>query len=182
MSEQSHSLKTPAMVVGGLTVLVVLVLMLPVKPAYVTDRGHVDMLNRQASMRTVVSSVLHGPAFIQDGVFRDPSQYGEALMETNQVWPEPLFGPEETQDLVWIVPIPWPDRRIPEDITQEELAQIPLLHERVDLNPDGTSVAFWDGSVRFLTNEEFEAIIDAEQSVCLACEFGTDNWLKKREP
>lgn len=170
------------MVVGGLTVLVVLVLMLPVKPAYVTDRGHVDMLNRQANLRSIVTNVLHGTAFIKDGVFRDPNQYGEALMETNQVWPEPLFGPEETQDLVWIVPIPWPDRRIPEDITQEELAQIPLLHERVDLNPDGTSVAFWDGSVRFLTNEEFEAIIDVEQSVCLACEFGTDNWLKKREP
>jgi hypothetical protein len=137
---------------------------------------------RQANLRSVLSIVLHGNAFIKDGVFRDPSQYGEALMETNQLWPEPLFGPEETQDLVWIVPIPWPDRRIPDDITQEELAQIPLLHERVDLNPDGTSVAFWDGSVRLLTNEEFEAIIDVEQSVCLACEFGTNNWLKKRGP
>ncbi len=141
-----------------------------------------EIVYRQASMRTVVSSVLHGPAFFQDGVFRDPSQYGEALMETNQVWPEPLFGPEETQDLVWIVPIPWPDRRIPEDITQEELAQIPLLHERVDLNPDGTSVAFWDGSVRFLTNEEFEAIINVEQSVCLACEFAVPELMKRREP
>lgn len=137
---------------------------------------------RQANLRSVLSNVLHGTAFINDGVFREPSQFGEALMETNQVWPEPLFGSEETQDLVWIVPIPWPDRRIPEDITQEELAQIPLLHERVDLNPDGTSVAFWNGEVRFLTNEEFEAIIDVEQSVCLACEFGMDNWLKKRDP
>jgi len=137
---------------------------------------------RQANLRSVLSNVLHGTAFIKDGVFRDPSQYGEALMETNQLWPEPLFGPEETQDLVWIVPISWPDRRIPEDITQEELARTPLLHERVDLNSDGTSVSFWDGSVRLLTNEEFEAIIDVEQSVCLACEFGTNNWLKKREP
>lgn len=170
------------MVVGGLTVLVVLVLVLPVKPAYVSDREHVNMIKRQANLRSVLSNVLHGTAFIKDGVFRDPSQYGEAIMETNQVWPEPLFGSEETQDLVWIVPIPWPDRRIPEDITQEELARTPLLHERVDLNPDGTSVAFWDGSVRLLTNEEFEAIIDVEQSVCLACEFGTNNWLKKREP
>ena len=141
---------------------------------------------RQANLRSVLSYVLHGNSFIKDGVFRDPSQYGETLMETdletNLLWPEPLFGPEETQDLVWIVPIPWPDRRIPDNLTPYQLGKIPLLHERVDLNPDGTSVAFWDGSVRLLTNEEFDAIIDVEQSVCLACEFGTNNWLKKRGP
>lgn len=56
------------------------------------------------------------------------------------------------------------------------------LDEGVDLNPDGTSVALWDGHVELLSNEEFEAIIDAEQSVCLACEFGMNSWLKKREP
>lgn len=108
--------------------------------------------------------------------------YGESLQHWVDVWPEPVFGPEETQDLVWIVPIPWPDRRIPDNLTPYQLGKIPLLHERVDLNPDGTSVAFWDGSVRLLTNEEFESIIDVKQSVCLACEFGTNNWLKKRGP
>ena len=182
MSEQSHSLKTPAMVVGGLTVLVVLVLMLPVKPAYVTDRGHVDMLNRQANLRGVWGFVAAFPDETDDGRFPEADRYGELLLEQFEVMPSPLFGPEDTQDDIWIIPIPWPDRRIPEDITQEELAQIPLLHERVDLNPDGTSVAFWDGSVRFLTNEEFEAIINVEQSVCLACEFAVPELMKRREP
>lgn len=120
------------------------------------------------------------PSKTADGQFPRPDQYGEALMHTISAWPDPLFGPNDTQDDIWMVP--FPDRRIPDDITQEELARTPLLHERVDLNPDGTSVAFWDGHTDFLTNEEFEAIIDAEQSVCLACEFGTSNWLKKREP
>lgn len=103
-------------------------------------------------------------------------------MHTISAWPDPLFGPNDTQDDIWIVAFPWPDRRIPNDITQQERARTPLLHERVDLNLDGTSVAFWDGHTDFLTNEEFEAIIDVEQSVCLACEFGTNNWLKKRDP
>tara|TARA_A100000171_G_C2058750_1_gene108842 strand:- start:84 stop:596 length:513 start_codon:yes stop_codon:yes gene_type:complete len=170
------------MVVGGLTVLVVLVLMLPVKPAYVTDRGHVDMLNRQANLRGVWGFVAAFPDETDDGRFPEADRYGELLLEQFEVMPSPLFGPEDTQDDIWIIPIPWPDRRIPEDITQEELAQIPLLHERVDLNPDGTSVAFWDGSVRFLTNEEFEAIINVEQSVCLACEFAVPELMKRREP
>lgn len=138
--------------------------------------------HRQASLRTVLSYVLHGTAYIQDGVFRQPDQYGDALLEMNQIWPDPLFGHEDTQDDIWIVPILWPDRRIPEDITRNELARTPLLHERVDLNPDGTAVAFWDGSVRLLTNEEFEAVIDAEESVCLGCAFGMDNWFSGQDP
>lgn len=138
-------------------------------------------LKRMSQLRSV-NSLLMIYASENDGFFPDNENYRSFLLSIADVWPEPTFGPEETQDDIWIVPIPWPDRRIPEDLTQEELAQIPLLHERVDLNPDGTSVAFWDGSVRLLTNEEFEAIIDVERSVCLACEFGTNNWLKKREP
>jgi hypothetical protein len=122
------------------------------------------------------------PTLNEEGFFPTPDQYGDSLSHWVDVWPEPVFGPEETQDDIWIVPIPWPDRRIPEGITPEELAEIPLLHERVDLNPDGTSVAFWDGSVLFLSNEEFVAIIDVEQSVCLACEVGLNNTMDKREP
>ena len=166
------------MVVGGLIVLVVLVLILPVKPAYVTTR----VVKRQTNLRGIWEFVAAFPDVTEDGRFPEFDRYGELLLEQFEVMPSPLFGSEDTQDDIWIVPIPWPDRRIPDGITQEELAQIPLLHERVDLNPDGTSVAFWDGSVRLLTNEEFEAIIDVEQSVCLACEFGTNNWFKKREP
>ena len=116
------------------------------------------------------------------GIYPTGDELDSFLRWLSDDWPDPIFGPDDTQDLIWIVPFPWPDRRIPEDLTQEDLTQIPLLHERIDLNPDGTSVAFWDGSVRLLTNEEFEAIIGVEKSVCLACEFGTNNWLKKRDP
>lgn len=182
MLQRIQRIPTSVLVVCGLTVLVVLMLTMPIQPWYVTDRDHVSMLKRQANLRGVWGFVAAFPDETDDGRFPEADRYGELLLEQFEFMPSPLFGPEDTQDDIWIVPIPWPDRRIPEDITQEELSQIPLLHERVDLNPDGTSVAFWDGSVRLLTNEEFDAIIDVEQSVCLACEFGTNNWLKKREP
>ena len=57
-----------------------------------------------------------------------------------------------------------------------------MMHFRIDPDPDGTSVVFWDGSVRYLTNEEFEAIIDVEQSTCLACEMSLPNQMKRSEP
>lgn len=170
------------MVVCGIIVLAAVMLLMPIKPPYVTDSDHVNKLKRQASLRGVSSYVRAFPTRTKDGRFPEPDDYDEALKDLTSVWPEPIFGPSETQDDIWIVPFPWPDRRIPDDITQEELARTPLLHERVGLNPDGTSVAFWDGSVRFLTNEEFEAIIDAEQSVCLACEFAIPELMKRREP
>ena len=138
-------------------------------------------LRRMANLRSATTGLMNY-ADEHQGVYPAQDEFKFYLMWLTDEFPEPIFGPDETQDNIWIVPIPWPDRRVPEDLTQEELAQIPLLHERVDLNPDGTSVAFWDGHVEFLTNEEFEAIVDVEQSVCLACEFGTNNWLKKRDP
>jgi hypothetical protein len=146
------------------------------------DGRDIEKLKRQANLRSVSSIVRSFPTLNDEGSFPTPDQYGESLTHWVNVWPESVFGHEDTQDDIWIVPIPWPDRRIPEDITQEELAQLPLLHEHIDLNPDGTSVAFWDGQVEFLSNEAFEAIIDVERSVCLACAFGMNNWFDKREP
>lgn len=175
-------MKTAAMIVGGITVLVAVVLLTPIKPSYVTDSDHVNMLKRQANLRTTASSVMNFPSTTADGSFPVADQYGEALMHFNDVWPEPIFGDDDTQDLIWICPFPWPDRRIPDDITREELAKIPLLHERVDLNPDATSVAFWDGHVELLSNEEFERLVDVEQSVCLACEFAIPELMKRRGP
>ena len=57
-----------------------------------------------------------------------------------------------------------------------------MMHFRVDADPEGTSVAFFDGSVRYLTNEDFEAIIDVEESTCLACEMSLPNLMKRTEP
>ena len=164
--------------IGFVLVLVVLSLL----PHMCCNGRDAERIIRQANLRGIWGFVAAFPDVTEDGRFPEADRYGELLLEQFEFMPSPLFGPEDTQDDIWIVPIPWPDRRIPDNLTPYQLGKIPLLHERVDLNPDGTSVAFWDGSVRLLTNEEFEAIIDVDQSVCLACEFGTNNWLKKQEP
>ena len=88
---------------------------------------------------------------------------------------DPLFGDADTQDLIWICPLPEVDDQPAEIDLGSDVAELPMLHERVDANPNGTSVAFWDGSVRFLTNEEFEMIIDESESVCLGCELGSQD-------
>ena len=182
MSERFLNVTLPMLIVICIVIVVVVALLMPITPPWAGNRRHAEHLLRQANLRGVVGYVLAFPDETEDGRFPPPDQYGNILLKQFEIMPEPLFGDEDTQDLIWIVPFPWPDRRVPEDITKVELAQIPLLHERVDFNPDGTSVAFWNGEVRFLTNEEFEAIIDVEQSVCLACEFGMKNWLKKGGP
>ncbi|MCA9275663.1 MAG: hypothetical protein KDA29_06530 [Phycisphaerales bacterium] len=147
-----------------------------------TGPHHTEERKRQANLRSVAGYVLAFSDETEDGRFPLTEQYGEILLKQFEVIPEPLFGDEDTQDLIWIVPFPWPDRRIPDDITPEQLARTPLLHERVDINPDGTSVAFWDGHTEFLTNEEFEQLVDIEQSVCLACELAIPDMTQKQGP
>ena len=181
MSERFLNVTLPILIVSCIVIAVVSAL-LPITPPWPGNRRQAEHVLRQANLRVVARSVIAFPDETEDGSFSPPEQYGEILLRQFEVMPEPLFGDDDTQDLIWIVPFPWPDRRIPDDITPEQLAQTPLLHERVDLNPDGTSVAFWDGHVELLTNEEFEAIIDVEQSVCLACAFALPSMMEQREP
>ena len=97
------------------------------------------------------------------------------------IYPEPIFG-DNNQDDIWMCPIPWEDQRIPNDLTPYQLGQIPMLHEKVDLNADGTSVAFWDGTVRLLSNEEFAALVDVEDSICLGCQFPVPEFMREQGP
>lgn len=57
-----------------------------------------------------------------------------------------------------------------------------MLHNKVDLNPEGTSVAFWDGDVRLLTNEEFASVVNVEDSVCLGCQFPVPEFMRDEGP
>ena len=110
-------------------------------------------------------------------------EWFEAELERDPdfIYPEPTFG-DNYQDDIWMCPIPWEDNRIPDSLTPYQLGQIPMLHCKVDLNPDGTSVAFWDGAVRFLNNEEFAALIDVEDSICLGCQFPIPDWIREQKP
>jgi len=102
-------------------------------------------------------------------------------MYPNFIYPEPTFG-DNNQDDIWMCPITWEDGRIPDDLTPYQLGKIPMLHNKVDLNPEGTSVAFWDGTVRLLSNEEFEVLIDVENSICIGCQFPVPEFMRVPDP
>jgi len=177
---RTQRLKTPAIIASGIIVLVAVTLSLPIQPSYVTDTDHVNKLKRQANLRTV-PGYLHEYADEHGGVYAAPDEFMKIVEHFDMIYPLPLLG-DDDQDEVWMCPIPWPDRRIPEEITQEELAALPMLHERIDLDSEGTSVAFWNGDVRLLSNEEFERLVDVEKSVCLGCQLPIPDFMKNREP
>ena len=148
-------------------------------PPYPRAHRFSDTELRQSSLRTVGGFIIKSYPEMHDGLLPQPNQWLEARF--TDVYPEPMFG-DNYQDDIWMSPIPWEDGRIPADITQEELAQLPMLHEKVSLNPDGTSVAFWDGDVRLLSNEEFEGLIDIKDSVCLGCQFPVPEFMREQGP
>ncbi len=136
---------------------------------------------RQSNLRSI-ATLIGNYAQEHDGQYAACDEF-QLVMDWAEVpFPEPVLGDDETQDDIWMCPIPWDDRRIPDGITREELALIPMLHNKVDLNPDGTSVAFWDGSVRLLSNEEFAVMVNVEDSVCLGCQFPVPEFLQEQRP
>lgn len=152
-------------IVAGLVALVFVVLRASNSPCKTSIENV-----RQARLR-MLSSLIDMYATDHEGQYPQADDFESFVSWAWSSEPDPIFGDDETQDDIWMCPIPWEDRRIPLDISQEELAQIPMLHNRVDLNPDGTSVAFWDGDVRLLNNEDFEALIDVKNSICLGCQM-----------
>ena len=162
--------------VGAIALLFGLVALLP--DLCCDDDRNVQLLIRQANLRSVAGFILNYPARHQ-GVLPNPNKWLEAGI--TDVYPEPAFG-DNDQDDIWMCPIPWDDGRLPDNLTPYQLGQIPMLHNKVDLNPDGTSVAFWDGSVRLLSNEEFAAMVNVEDSVCLGCQFPVPEFLQGQEP
>ena len=66
-----------------------------------------------------------------------------------------------------MLPLPWSDAKMPSDVIPSQLANLPVLIEDPGLHPDRTAVAFWDGSVRRLSNDEFARLIDIDRALRL---------------
>ena len=104
-----------AAAVAGLFVFLMLVFV----PAPCCNGDRADRLKRQANLRGVSGWVIGHVQSDSDGVFPEKEDYSLVLMAMSDVWPEPIFGSDETQDDIWMCPIPWPDRKLPSDITDE---------------------------------------------------------------
>lgn len=125
---------------------------------------------RKSNLRSI-ATLLYNYSLEHNEQYAKPNEFQLVMDWADIPSPEPVLGSDEYQDDIWMCPIPWDDRRTPIDSTQVPLAKIPMLHERVDLSPDGIAVAFWDRSIRLLSNEEFAELVNAKESICLGCQL-----------
>ena len=65
----------------------------------------------------------------------------------------------------YLIPIPWADHRLPNGLDDRSLRNVPFLVAEQHLEEGRTSVAFWDGSVRELSDKEFAEKIDLTNAV-----------------
>ena len=158
---------------SGLAVVVSFMLWVNTLPLGVCTLRVSKVTLRQSGLRSI-ATILKNYAQEHDDQYAACYEFGLVIDWAQVPSPEPVLGDDETQDDIWMCPVPWEENRIPDGLTPFQLGQIPMLHNRVDLNPDGTSVAFWDGAVRLLSNEEFAALIDVEDSICLGCQLLDD--------
>jgi hypothetical protein len=113
--------------------------------------------------------LVHEYASEHDGILPDALSWHEVM--------DPWIGIDRNDPIykhrrglrgdLLLLPIPWADRRVPAQIANEELANIPFMYEDPELFPKRTSVAFWDGSVRTISDEEFVRLIDTTNAVRL---------------
>lgn len=80
---------------------------------------------------------------------------------------DPIYGSPRRSGPYYMLPVPWPDGRIPDNVDPSILASTPLFFEDPTLQPKRTWVAFWDGSVRSINDREFTLIIDQTKAVRL---------------
>ena len=159
---------------------VILTLGAIILPVICCDDGtEAEFVVMRASLRSI-RQLLENYALDHDGVYAQPDEFAEIFVFYGYDWPEPVLG--DRQDDIWMCPIPWEDRRIPDDFTQQQLGQIPMLHNKIELNQNGTLVVFWDESVRLLSNEEFAEFVNVKDSICLGCQFLMLDFLNEQQP
>ncbi len=146
-------------------VLAIVVLVGLFMPA-VSTRGDMAPLVRVSRMRQLVY-LTHEYAQDHGGVFPEASLWHEVM----DPWlgidrHDSHYGQGATGDF-FLLPIPWSDGRFPSEITKEELQRTPFMYEDPRLLPGRSAIAFWDGSVRRVNDEEFAALIDTTRAIRL---------------
>jgi hypothetical protein len=121
---------------------------------------------RQVQLRQLTMAVLN---YVED--FDGYAPTPEAWHEVMDPWigisaDDPIYG-VTGRNWYYMLPSPWPDGRLPDDLDRVSLASIPLFYENPILQPNRTSVGFWDGSVRALDDAEFDLVVDVTKGVSL---------------
>lgn len=156
------------LIVSLATVLLVVVLLAVVFMPAIGGRDvkHLVHLQRETHLRQLIQLLIEY-AGEHNGELPEPSEWHSVMdpwigVDRN----DPVYGRGESGNIL-MLPLPWPDAKLPSDVPPSELTDLPALFEDPDLHPDRTVVAFWDGSVRRLSNEEFARLIDSDRAVRL---------------
>lgn len=102
-----------------------------------------------------------------DGRFPSPGSWHEVFDPWVGITiDDPIYGSPLNRPF-FILPVPWPDGQLPDNVDPSILASTPLFFEDPALQPKRTWVAFLDGSVRSTNDREFALIIDQTKAVRL---------------
>ncbi len=119
---------------------------------------------RQSNMRTI-ATIMRNYVADYDGQLIPPDRWHEFIDAFVGVGADdPIYFPDYDSQF-YLLPIPWDDHQLPNGLDDRGLRKIPFLVAEQHLEEGRTSVAFWDGSVRELSDKEFAEKIDLTNAV-----------------
>lgn len=121
---------------------------------------------RQSMLRSLITAMNNYSDEFDGQLF-----HADQWHETMDPWlgitsDDPIYFWHDSQAL-YILPIPWKTLQRPESISTKQLAVIPFMFEDPVFQEEFTSVSFWDGTVRSITDDEFTKLIDTKLGIPL---------------
>lgn len=129
-------------------------------------RGGNPIVYRQSILRSLITA-MNNYADEFDGQLFTADQWHEIMDPWLGITPsDPIYLWHDSY-AYYMLPMPWDGLQMPADLSAEQLKVIPFMFEDPVFQEDFTSVSFWDGSVRQLTDDEFAEKIDTDLAIPL---------------
>ena len=129
---------------------------------------------RQSNMRTI-ATIMRNYVADHDGQLIPPEHWHEFVDPFVGVGADdPIYFPEFDSQF-YLLPIPWADQLLPNGLDDRSLRRVPFLVAEQHLQEEVTLVAFWDGSVRELSDKEFAEKIDLTNAVPIGQRVSRDD-------
>ena len=121
-------------------------------------------LKRQSNMH-IIARAMRNYVTEHDGQLIPPERWHEFIDPFVGVGADDLIYFPDYDSQFYLLPIPWDDHQLPNGLDDRGLRKVPFLVAEQHLRVEKTLVAFWDGSVRELSDKEFAESIDLTNAV-----------------
>lgn len=129
---------------------------------------------RQSNMR-MIATIMRNYAAEHDGQLIPPERWHEFIDPFVGVGADdPIYFPDYDSQF-YLLPIPWDDHQLPNGLDDRGLRRVPFLVAEQHLQEEVTLVAFWDGSVRSLSDNKFAEKIDLTNAVPIGRRVSRDD-------